>query len=151
TGNLSLLTHWFEQLPAAEFQQSPSLCLYYATALLYSQNGASLSPSLLVQIERLLLLAEEGLDGAGEGREQGRLFAMRGLLAWRRQDAREAQTFSERALACLEEGDTWHSISLNVIGQIEFLAGHLDSARQCFLAVLARCAVSSNQTLKRAM
>ncbi|QBD77667.1 hypothetical protein EPA93_17380 [Ktedonosporobacter rubrisoli] len=151
TGDLSILTHWFEQLPAATFQQRPHLCLYYATALLYSQNGAPLSPSLLVQIEHLLLLAKEGLSGTGERREQGRLFAMRGLLAWRQQDIREAQTFSERALSCLEEDDSWYSISLNVIGQIAFLAGHLDPARQCFLAVLARCASSSNQTLKRAM
>ncbi|GHO90547.1 helix-turn-helix transcriptional regulator [Reticulibacter mediterranei] len=151
TGDVSLLTHWFEQLPATMFQQRPRLCLYYATALLYSQNGASLSPSLLAQIEHLLLLVEEGLGGTGEGREQGRLFAMRGLMAWRQQDARKAQTFSERALACLEEDDLWHSIGLNVIGQIEFLAGHLDTARQCFLTVLARCAASNNQALKRAM
>jgi len=151
TGDVSLLTHWFEQLPAATFQQRPRLCLYYATALLYSQNGASLSPSLLVQIERLLLLAEEGLGGPGEEHERGRLFAMRGLVAWRQQDANSAQTFSERALALLEEGDVWYSISSNVIGQIEFQAGHLDAARQCFLTVLARCAASSNQTLKRAM
>jgi ATP/maltotriose-dependent transcriptional regulator MalT len=151
TGDLSILTHWFEQLPSATFQQRPRLCLYYATALLYSQNGALLSPSLLVRIERLLLLAEEGLGGTGEGREQGRLFAIRGLVAWRQQDANQAQTFSERALACLEEDDSWHSISLNVIGQIAFLAGRLDDARQCFLAVLARCAASGNQALKRAM
>jgi LuxR family transcriptional regulator, maltose regulon positive regulatory protein len=151
TGDVSLLTHWFEQLPAATFQRSPRLCLYYATALLYSQNGAPLSPSLLIQIERLLLLAEENLGGTGVGREQGRVFAMRGLLAWRQQATREAQTFSELALACLEESDSWHSISLNVIGQIAFLAGRLDTARQCFLTVLAGCAASSNQTLKRAM
>jgi LuxR family maltose regulon positive regulatory protein len=151
TGDISLLTHWFEQLPVSIFQQRPRLCLYYATALLYSQNGASLSPSLLVQIEHLLLLAEEGLGATGEGREQGRLFAIRGLIAWRQQDAREAQAFSEQALACLEENDPWHSISLNVIGQIAFLAGHLDTARQCFLTVLARCTASNNQILKRAM
>jgi LuxR family maltose regulon positive regulatory protein len=151
SGDVSLLTHWFEQLPIAMFQQRPRLCLYYATALLYSQNGASLSPSLLVQIERLLLLAEEGLSATGEGREQGRLFAMRGLLAWRQQSTREAQIFSELALACLEEDDSWHNISLNVIGQIAFLSGHLDTARQCFLTVLARCTASNNQILKRAM
>jgi LuxR family maltose regulon positive regulatory protein len=151
TGDVSLLTHWFEQLPVATFQQRPRLCLYYATALLYSQNGAPPSPSLLVQIERLLLLAEEGLGATGKRHEQGRLFAIRGLIAWRQQATREAQTFSERALACLEDDDPWHSISLNVIGQIAFLAGHLDTARQCFLTVLARCTASNNQILKRAM
>ncbi|HVU69332.1 MAG TPA: LuxR C-terminal-related transcriptional regulator [Ktedonobacteraceae bacterium] len=151
TGDVSLLVPWFEQVPAAIFQQRPRLCLSYATALVYSQNGASLPPSLLVRIEGLLRLAEEGLNGTDEEREQGRLFAMRGLVAWRQQNAREAQTFAERALACLEEGDPWYSISLNVIGQIAFLQRRLNTARQCFLAVLAHCATSGNQTLKRAM
>lgn len=140
------LLRWFKQLPETLFAQNPSLCLYYATALLLQSATWSPDPSALPLIEKLLSTAERHCRAEQNFTGLGEIFAFRALFALRREEVQVAVTCARQALAWLPQTqDIWRGLSATIAATEWGASGHFQQARDILSEARTRLARTNNR------
>jgi LuxR family transcriptional regulator, maltose regulon positive regulatory protein len=144
------LRRWLEQVPEGLLRHHPVLCLNYVMVLLASATSDHFPVAQLSHVERLLLMAEQGWQMAGNQPKLGEVFALRCLVAWKQEEVAQAVRAAEQALAWLPTSElTWRSVALGILGQRELLRGQLTVAQTTLLEVSRLGEASGNRTLLR--
>lgn len=145
------LHRWLAQLPEAELQRRPALCLVYAAATLIAFNMEPWAPGSMARIAAALDAAEAGWRRQGETTRLGEVFAFRALLAHARGAVREADTWAQQALAWLPPAEmAWRSIVVGVLGQGALFAGNIGEARRLIAEARELSAMLGNRAYLRA-
>jgi LuxR family maltose regulon positive regulatory protein len=118
-----------DQLPEEQLQTRPSLCVVYATGLLYLNDRRA--PATLALIERPLGIAERIWRAEGNTAGLGEILALRSSAHWWRGDFAESFRLARRALELLPaDSFVWRGSCLIDLSIAELFAGRLDQARQ---------------------
>ena len=141
--------HWLSQLSEPVLHSSPAFCFFSATMLTFSSASDQLTPVTLVQVETLLLRAEQTWQETGNTALPGMLLAFRALLAVRQEAIKEAARLARQALAQLsEEQPTWQGICVGIVAEEERWPGQFDAARSDLLRVLSLFDATNNHAGK---
>jgi LuxR family maltose regulon positive regulatory protein len=144
------LRRWLERIPETLLSQRPLLAFNYALALLFASDSDYLVPKTLVQLQRMLQMAEESFRREGNLPRLGEIFAFRALIARKRGALREAGTWARQALAWLPAQELlWQDVSLGIVGEEARHAGQLDMARKTLQEVRAHAQAMGNRTFTR--
>lgn len=134
-GEQATLEQWLRALPREMILARPKLCVAQAAIYIYT-----------LQIEAVQSLLDicrpKELSDDPEIRDiQGRLLAMEGFVLRMQGRYAEAREISQRALACLVDGnDRWRAVTALNLGVLYFEEGNLQGAIESFIesARLAR-------------
>lgn len=123
------LKRWMEQLPEEVLRTHPSICLIFATAILFTSERHS--PETKARLELPLRIAEDHWQREKDETRLGQIYAFRSLVEWLQKDFQASFSFARQALARLPEQDRqWRGISLIMLGVDDVMGGRLHSARQ---------------------
>jgi LuxR family transcriptional regulator, maltose regulon positive regulatory protein len=127
------LRRWLDQLPDTVLAQRPGLCFTHALAILFT--GDRRDPATAVLVEKALEMAAtqwQAVDDASN--ELGRVFALRGMVAWWQGDYQKAFTAARHAQELLvKEDDEWQWVILLQIVYEEVLEGRLSAAENMLM------------------
>lgn len=127
------LFRWLKQLPVAALKRSPSLCLSYATALLFAAPTDRLDPRTLTLVEECLREAEAGFQAMADQPALGETFALRALIYWRQDRLQQAANDARQALALLPAHEVlWLGIAETILGREALYNGEFRLARRTF-------------------
>jgi len=138
-GRKTRLLKWFKILPAEFIRKEPNLCFFHAWVLFENGQHSAAEESLQV-VERLIDSIVEppskesgGLRPSDKVELQGKVAAIRALMATGRGDVQDIIKFSSQALEYLNKGDsTWRaSVSLS-LGIAHSIKGDLNAAIDAF-------------------
>ncbi len=133
---LLTLFRWVEQLPEEVLQEHPTLCLAYATGLLFSMDRSD--PATLARIQPLLEMAERRWQAEGNRPRLGEALGFRSQLAWWQGDLTQAFAAADQSLELLPEQEKfWRATNTLAIGIKEMLAGKIEAARKAVLEARA--------------
>ncbi|MBA2677728.1 MAG: hypothetical protein H0U76_04935 [Ktedonobacteraceae bacterium] len=129
-----LLRRWLAALPLDLIRRRPLLTLSWVEGLLFAsvQEQQPSLPQSRIQVEELLLLAEEGF------RAQGNLIWLKRLLFTRALIERHTGDITQAASYVRQQGpagvpDLRFSLNMHVLGNEELLTGQVEKAIQIFL------------------
>src|SRR5581483_7108889 len=118
-----------DQLPEEQLRTRPSLCIIYATGLLYLNDRRA--PGTLALVERPLSIAERIWRAEGNTVGLGEVDALRSSAYWWRGDFAESFQLGRHALELLPaDSFLWRGACLINLSVAESFAGRLDQARQ---------------------
>ena len=118
-----------DQLPEDQLQTRPSLCVVYATGLLYLNDRRA--PTTLALVERPLGIAERLWLAEGNTAGLGEIVALRSSAHWWRGNFAESFRLARHALELLPaDSFMWRGSCLIGLSIAEIFAGRLDQARQ---------------------
>ncbi len=143
------LLRWGERLPEEQLALHPSLCLLYASALLYLTDRYA--PVTWARMQHPLEMAERVWQEEGNTTGLGEIEALRAsALMWQSDFAQSFQK-ARRALELLPEQEhLWRGICLIHVGLAELFAGRPDQARQALREALLINEASGNSHAVRA-
>jgi LuxR family maltose regulon positive regulatory protein len=160
------LLHWIRQIPENVLPLHPTLCFYYALALLFTRANTSLA---LIKAEKMTELMEEMLQNVETGwRESGNwprlgeLFAFRALITWQLEQIGSAAEYARLALELLPilhdsqksahpQDMQWRSICLAVLGMDAAGEKGPDEARQFLVEAYESFSNAQNRGFARAL
>jgi LuxR family transcriptional regulator, maltose regulon positive regulatory protein len=130
-----LFLTWVKKLPESLVLKRPSLCMYYALALLVSNQ----------ELEEVETRVQQAVRAAPEGTLAGEASALRGLLWMLRGDIPRSIQLSSQALEILPEAQVlFQSLAADNLGMCYVLSGDMDSATQAFEQVVSIARRSGN-------
>jgi len=125
------LRRWLDQLPETVLRTHPSLCLSYATTLLFTSDRRA--PATMARLQLPLQIAEQHWQTTQNDPKLGEVLAFRAWITRMQGQRAQALPVAKQALALLPTEETqWRGISLTLIGEEELLLGNLHSARDLF-------------------
>lgn len=123
------LRRWIEPLPEEVLAAHPTLCMTYASSLLFASDRRPDDP--IEDIERPLHMAEAYWQERGNTHKLGELIGFRAIVLWRHGDFAGSFVAARDALDRLPEDEIqWRGITLLFRGTEEMYAGKLNAARQ---------------------
>jgi LuxR family maltose regulon positive regulatory protein len=130
------LRRWLERLPEAVLYAHPTLCMMYATAILFTSDRRA--PATLARLQTPLQRAEQHWREEHNGPKLGEVLALRAWITRLQGHRTQALPVAQQALALLPTGEMqWRGVSLALVGEDELLAGKLHAARQTFTQTCA--------------
>ncbi len=162
---LHTLLHWMEQLPETVFPLHPTLCFYYALAVLFTQANTPLGPLTAEKttelMEKMLQMAERGWRESGHVLRLGELFAFRALVTWQSEKLGSAVEHARKALELFpvtqdrqerphSQYMQWRSVCLAVLGMEAAGERGLDEAQQFLLHAYESSASAHHRGFTRA-
>jgi LuxR family transcriptional regulator, maltose regulon positive regulatory protein len=159
------LLHWIRQIPETVLPLHPTLCFYYALALLFTRANTPLAPikteKMTEQMEAMLRNAEIGWRKSGNLPRLGELFAFRALVTWQLEQLGNAADHARKALELLPVSDDrherlrppemqWRSVCLAVLGMEAAGERSLDEARQFLRQAYEGCSNAHHRGFTRA-
>jgi LuxR family maltose regulon positive regulatory protein len=153
-GRKTRLLKWFKILPAEFICKEPNLCFFHAWVLFENGQHSAAEESLQV-VERLIdsiivppLKESGGLRPSDKVELQGKVAAIRALMATGRGDAQDIVKFSRQALECLPEGDsTWRASVAISSGIAHSIKGDLIAAIDAFSQAIIASKAAGNMHL----
>ncbi len=125
----SRLIQWFEILPEEYIHERPNLCFFSAWVLVENGHPGAAETRLKI-VEDLI---NSGSKSLSTQELQGKIAAMRALMATSRGNAKEITRLSEQALELLpEEAPSWRTSSYCTLGVAQTIQGDLFSAISAF-------------------
>ena len=144
------LRRWLERIPETLLSQRPLLAFNYALALVFASDSDYLVPETFSSLQKMLQMAEERFRQEGNLPRLGELFALRALIARKRDALREAGTWARQALAWLPAQEPlWQDVSLGIVAEEARHAGQLDMARKTLQEVRAHAQAMGNRMFMR--
>jgi LuxR family maltose regulon positive regulatory protein len=134
---------WLERLPQAVLFAHPTLCLAYASAVLFTEDRHALATR--ARIEPYLTQAEQAWRANGDAERLGELLAFRAVVAFWAGDFAANSALAREALALLPDSNAlWRGVSLlHVVGE-ELRAGRVAELLPSALESRALCAAAGN-------
>ena len=136
------LRRWIERLPEEVLRDHPTVCITYASAILFTTDRQMPIPDELIQ--RPIQVAEEHWRAVDNKPKLGDIMAFRAMVAWRQRDFPGAFSAARQSLQLLPEEAQWRSSSLIFVGLEEMYSGKLNEARQRFMEAHNQSEVARN-------
>jgi LuxR family maltose regulon positive regulatory protein len=133
---------WIESLPAEEVQQSPELCIWYAS---WQMLGGDFG-----RVDQLLDTAERILRSTGQDARLDSVYSTRTMASFLREDGEPTVEYSRRAMLSIGEGNRLVYIAMSeALARGYYLKGELAEAERLWAEAgeLARAAGSQRTLL----
>lgn len=142
------LRRWLERLPDEVLARHPTLCLTFATAVLFTSDRHAAPTARTAR--KLLRMAEEAWSAEMESARLGEVLALRSLVEYWQGDYMQMFESSRKALDLLAESQTeWRAVTMLNLAIQEYLSGDTNAAR-CLAEESQRLnRVVGNEYLKR--
>jgi LuxR family transcriptional regulator, maltose regulon positive regulatory protein len=127
------LRRWLDQLPDTVLREYPALCFTHAMSILFT--GDRRNPATAILVEKALEMAAAQWQAADDAaNELGRVFALRGMMAWWQGDFEQAFIAARHAQELLaDDDDEWRGVILLQIAYAEVLEGRLSAAEETLM------------------
>jgi LuxR family maltose regulon positive regulatory protein len=125
------LCRWLEQLPKETIQAQPSLCFWYALAIMYTTPRRD--PASWARIKPLLLWAEQGFQASDQREQLAEVLELDATLAFFQGDLASELALVEQVSPLVSEHSVMSVNDCLFRGERQLLAGQLDVAWQRFL------------------
>ncbi len=143
------LLHLTDKLPEEVLERRPTLCIIYATGLLYLSDRRS--PTTPVLIERPLRMAERVWQEEGNRGGLGQIEALRASALWWQADFERAFPQARLALDLLPPDELiWRGTCQITLGMAELFDGRLAQAQQMLMEARLLNEAASNAFAARA-
>lgn len=137
------LRRWMEQLPVPVLEAFPTICMTFATAILFTSDRHARQTKERVSVP--LQIAERYWQQQEDEHRLGEVLAFHSLVDWLQGEYDTSFDFARQALQLLPQSDNqWRGISLIMLGVDQMMSGDLHSARQTVSQALARCQTAQN-------
>ncbi|MCX6046886.1 MAG: LuxR C-terminal-related transcriptional regulator [Chloroflexi bacterium] len=138
------LRRWLEQLPEAVLHAHPTLCMAYATAILFTSDRRA--PTTMTLIQAPLHVAEAHWRSTDNQPKLGEALAFRAWVTSMQGARTQAGALAQQALGLLPASETqWRGISLALVGEALLLAGQLQAAHATFNQTYALWQTTTNK------